>query len=60
MAGKLKITQVKSQIGRKPNQRATLVALGLGKIGASREYSDNPQVRGMAATVAHLVKIEEV
>jgi len=60
MAGKLKITQVKSQIARKPKQRATLVALGLGRIGDSRQYADNEQVRGMAAAVAHLVKIEEV
>lgn len=60
MAAKLKITQTKSGIGRKPKQRATLRALGLGRIGASRQYPDNPQVRGMAAAVAHLVTIEEV
>lgn len=60
MAGKLKITQVKSGISRKPKQRATLKALGLGRIGATREYTDNPQVRGMAASVAHLVTVEEV
>lgn len=60
MADKLKITQLKSQIGRKPKQRATLAALGLGRIGASRTYPNNEQVRGMAAAVAHLVKVEEV
>jgi len=60
MAGKLKITLVKSGIGRKPKQRATLKALGLGRIGATREYADGPQIRGMAATVSHLVSIEEV
>lgn len=60
MAGKLRITQVRSQIGRKPDQRATLKALGLGRISQSREHPDRPEVRGMAAKVAHLVRVEEV
>lgn len=59
MTERIKITQLKSQIGRKPKQRATLKALGLGRIGDSREYDDSPQVRGMAAAVAHLVKVEK-
>ncbi|RJQ53575.1 MAG: 50S ribosomal protein L30 [Actinobacteria bacterium] len=60
MAGRVRITQTKSQIGTKPDQRATLVALGLGRINQSREYEDRPEVRGMASKVAHLVKIEEI
>lgn len=60
MAGKVRITQLRSEIGTKPAQRATLKALGLGRINRSRTYDDNPQVRGMAARVGHLVKIEEI
>ncbi len=60
MAGRIRITQIKSQIHRKPDQRATLVALGLGRINQSREYDDRPEVRGMANKVAHLVKVEVI
>ncbi|NMI00435.1 50S ribosomal protein L30 [Pseudonocardia acidicola] len=60
MAEKLKITQVRSTIGRKQNQRATLQSLGLRKIRQSVEREDTPQVRGMINTVRHLVTVEEV
>lgn len=60
MANKLKVTQVRSAIGRKQNQRATLKSLGLRKIRQSAEWDDNPQVRGMIKTVRHLVTVEEV
>ncbi len=60
MAGRIRITQIKSQIHRKPDQRTTLKALGLGRISQSREFEDRPEVRGMAAKVAHLVKVEEI
>jgi large subunit ribosomal protein L30 len=56
----LKITQVKSQIGGKQYQRDTLRTLGLKRIGQSVVREDRPEVRGMIATVAHLVTIEEV
>lgn len=56
----LKVTQVKSAIGGKQNQRDTLRSLGLTKLGASTVREDTPVVRGMIATVAHLVKVEEV
>ncbi len=59
MAGKLKITQVKSQIGRKYDQDRTLKALGLGKIGKTCEVADNDSVRGMIFKVKHLVEVEE-
>lgn len=57
---KIKITQVKSQIGRKYDQDRTLKALGLGKIGKSREIVDNDSVRGMIFKVKHLVEVEEL
>ena len=56
----LKITLVKSPLTRKPNQVATVKALGLGKISSSVVKNDNPQIRGMIKTIAHLVKVEEV
>ncbi|GEB37277.1 hypothetical protein GLI01_13120 [Gluconacetobacter liquefaciens] len=45
--------------GRKPGQQATLVGLGLNKIGRTRELEDTPSVRGMITKVAHLVKVED-
>ena len=56
----LRVTQVRSGIGRKPPQRGTLRALGLGRIGRSRVLDDRPEVRGMLSRVAHLVQVEEV
>ncbi len=56
----LKVTQVRSSIGRKPKQRGTLRALGLGRIGRSNTLPDRPEIRGMVARVPHLVKVEEV
>ena len=56
----LKITQVRSTIGGKRNQRATLLSLGLRKISQSVERDDTPQIRGMIRTVRHLVTVEEV
>jgi large subunit ribosomal protein L30 len=61
MAGKsLKVTQVRSTIGSKQNQRATLRTLGLRKIRQSVVRDDTQAVRGMIATVRHLVAVEEV
>lgn len=56
----LKVTQIKSSIGFKADQAATLRALGLGKIGRSVEQVDNAAVRGMIFKVQHLVKVEEI
>jgi len=52
------VTQVGSPIGRRDDQRATLVGLGLNKIGRTRELEDTPAVRGMIAKVAHLLRVE--
>ena len=59
-ATKLAITQVRSSIGCKQNQRATLLSLGLRKIRQRVERDDTPQIRGMIHTVRHLVTVEEV
>ena len=56
----LRITQVKSAIGKKYDQERTLKALGLGKIGRSVDPVDNPCVRGMIFKVKHLVEVEEI
>ncbi|HEY3896365.1 MAG TPA: 50S ribosomal protein L30 [Pseudonocardiaceae bacterium] len=56
----LKITQVRGTIGSLRNQRETLRSLGLRKIRQSVVRADSPQVRGMIATVRHLVTVEEV
>ena len=56
--GKVKITQIKSGIGYPKNQKATLKALGLRKMNASREVELNPQLEGMIRTVNHLLKVE--
>ncbi len=57
-AGKIKVTQIGSPIGRRHDQRATLVGLGLNKINRSRVLEDTPAVRGMVEKVQHLVKVE--
>jgi large subunit ribosomal protein L30 len=60
VAAQLKVTQVRSTIGSKRSQRETLRSLGLRKIRQSVVRDDTPQVRGMIATVRHLVAVEEV
>ncbi len=57
---KIKITQVKSAIDRPERQKATLIALGLKKMNASKEVEATPQILGMVRTVEHLVKVEEI
>lgn len=56
----LKVTQIKSEIGGKQNQRDTLRSLGLKRIGDVVIKEDRPEFRGMVKTVAHLVTVEEV
>ena len=60
MAGKLKITLVKSTIGAGPKNKATAEALGLTKLHKTVELPDNAAVRGMIAKVRHLVEVEEI
>ena len=56
---KITVKQVKSIIGRPEYQRKVVVALGLGRIGKTRELNDTESVRGMVAKVSHLVEIVE-
>ena len=56
---KLKLTQIRSQIGQSQRHRGTLRALGLGKIGRTAEQDDTPVIAGMLRKVRHLVKVEE-
>lgn len=55
----LTVIQTGSSIGRRKDQRATLIGLGLNKIRRSRELEDTPSVRGMIRKVRHLVRVEE-
>jgi len=57
---RLKVTQVRSGIGRKRNQRESLRSLGLKRIHDVVVQEDRPEIRGMIFTVSHLVKVEEV
>lgn len=57
---RLKVTQVKSTIGAKQNQRDTVRSLGLKRLHDSVVQEDRPEIRGMVATVPHLVTVEEV
>ena len=56
---KLKVTQIRSQIGQTQRHRGTLRALGLGKIGRSAEHEESPVLDGMLRKVRHLVKVED-
>ena len=58
--GKVKITQVRSTIGRPKRQKATIQALGLRKMNHSVEQEATPQILGMIHKVQHLIKVEEV
>jgi large subunit ribosomal protein L30 len=58
--GQLRVTQTRSDIGGKRNQRETLRTLGLHRIGETVTKEDRPEIRGMVNTVIHLVTVEEV
>ena len=57
---KLKITQIKSQIGSTKRQKRTLIALGIKKMSNPIEVENTPQIKGMIDKVSHLVKVEEI
>jgi large subunit ribosomal protein L30 len=59
MSSELKITLIKSGIGRPPKQRLTLKSLGLNKLHKTVILKDTPQVRGMVNKVSHLVKVAD-
>ena len=53
------VTQIGSPIGRKRDQRETLIGLGLNKMNKTRTLEDTPSVRGMIRKVHHLIRLEE-
>ncbi len=55
----LRVTQLGSPIGRRADQRQTLIGLGLNKRHKTRELEDTPSVRGMIRKVQHLVQVHE-
>jgi large subunit ribosomal protein L30 len=57
---KIRVTQTRSIIGQKPSHRKTIEALGLKKIGQSKEFNDTPQIRGMITKVNHMISWEEI
>jgi large subunit ribosomal protein L30 len=57
---KVKITLVKSLSKRSPRQRATIIALGLGKISSSVEKELNPAIQGMIDKVKHIINVEQI
>ena len=59
MAKTVKVTQMKSSIGRLPKHRATLKGLGLRRINHTVELEDTPSVRGMINKVYYMVKVED-
>ena len=60
MGEKLKITQIRSTIGRIEKQKQTIKALGIRKLYQSVIHKDSPQIRGMIEKVKHLVEVEEI
>ena len=59
-AGRVRVTQVRSPIGRQKDQRATLIGLGLNKLNRTRDLEDTPSVRGMIDKVRHLIRVEGI
>lgn len=59
MAKTIKVTQTKSSIGRLPKHKATLIGLGLRRIGHTVEVQDTPSNRGMVNKVYYMVSVEE-
>ena len=60
MSSRLKVTLRKGMIGCPPDQKGTIRALGLRRIGQSVEKNDVPEMRGMVFKVKHLVDVEEI
>lgn len=55
----LKVTQIKSSISRLPKHKATIIGLGLRRIGHTVELEDTPSVRGMVNAVSYMVRVED-
>jgi large subunit ribosomal protein L30 len=57
---RLRITQIRSAISRRQNQKDTIRSLGIRRLHQTVEHEDTPVIRGMIHTVKHLVRVEEV
>ena len=57
---KLSIQQVRSAIGRKKDQKRTLIALGITRVGRTVTHDDTPQILGMINKISHLLKVSEI
>lgn len=57
---KLEIKQIRSAIGRQQDQKKTLVALGITKMGRTIVHEDTPQILGMINKISHLLEVKEV
>ncbi|OQY35187.1 MAG: 50S ribosomal protein L30 [Spirochaetaceae bacterium 4572_59] len=57
---KIRVKLVRSTIGRKPEQKKTVKALGLGKLNSVVEKDVNPAVMGMVESISHLIEVEEI
>jgi large subunit ribosomal protein L30 len=60
MSGKLKVTLVKSMIGRPEKHRRVLSGMGLRKMNKTVQLEDTHAIRGMINVVSHLVRVEEI
>ena len=60
MTKRLRVTQVRSAIRRQQNQKDTIRGLGIRRLQQTVEHDDTPAIRGMIATVRHLLRVEEV
>ena len=60
MSKRLRVTQVRSAISRRQNQKDTIRSLGIRRLHQTVEHDDTPAIRGMIATVKHLLRVEEV
>ena len=59
MSAEIKITLIRSHIGRPANQRAVLLGLGLNKVNKTVVLKNTPEIRGMVNKVSHMLKVEE-
>ena len=57
---KIKITQIKSEIGYRQRAKDTLIALGIRKMNSSVVQTESPAIKGMVKAIGHLLKVEEV
>ncbi|MBF0101355.1 MAG: 50S ribosomal protein L30 [Desulfobacterales bacterium] len=60
MSKQVKVTLIKSMIGKQEKLRKVIIGMGLSKINRSKIFTDSPSIRGMIQKVSHMVKVEEI